>query len=604
MIKDIESNHDLLMNKSVISVWLLLFLVLFCVESARSVSISAKIESLLKNARNKVLSDSLRLKAYDEILNLLDIKERAPIYYEKGLFCRSIRDYRSETNAFHAGFREAHPDSLSFKCRSLHNAMGAQLRGGAYKGVFDDALKIIEMRKPDSLCHYEIGAYLILSDTFVHLYNYDKGKEYVEKAREKFSRIGHNIISEANRTDLEYNILMAEGNVFVNKGEYDKALEKWQKAKSVTKDSILRGLADASIGLIFLKQGDCESSIAFLEDKLEKMRDTPNGPYAALNYVYSLVGKNDYESAKNAMRMFSKELAVLDYTAEKADLEDVMAKISAHYGDYVSAFDHMKRAYNVLDSLGLKDRVAFSTGLDSEILQWEKERVSRDTIKRRNVLVICLVFLSVLLIIALILHKFKKKLKDTEQEKCALKESLERSLEIQQELKRMSYDSNKQANIDLSCITMELASINETMEAIHNISSGRLTDKEAIKKIRNELVRFKDNNNIWELFKNYFEKLNQDFFDRLYLLHPDLTNAEVRMCAFIMMNLTSKEIASMTNRSPRTIHCIKYNIRQKFRISESTEDYLRMISSMDQESFKLFLQEINEKDKASEPVQI
>lgn len=593
------------MNKSVISLCLSLILLLFYFESARSVSIPAKVESLLKTARNKAICDSLRLKAYDETLNLLDNKERAPVYYEKGLFCRSIRDYRSEADAFHAGFRDAHPDSLSYKCRFLQNAMGAQLRGGAYKGVFDDALQIIKMRKPDSLCHYEIGAYLILSDTFVHLYNYDKGKEYVEKARKMYSRIGRNVISEANRADLEYNILMAEGNIFVNKGEYDKALGKWQKAKSVTKDSIMRRLADASIGLIFLRQGDYESSIAFLEDNLEKMRGTSNGGYAALNYVYSLVGKNDYESAKNAVIKFSKELAFLDYTAEKADLEDVMAEISAHYGDYVSAFNHMKGAYNVLDSLGLEDRIAFSTGLDSEILQWSKEKDSQDTIRQRNVLAICLGFLSVLLIIALLFqYKFKKKLKNAEQDKYALKESLERSLEIQQELKQISYDSTKQANIDLSSITMELASINETMEVIHNISSGRLADKEAIKKIRTELVRFKDNNNIWQLFKNYFEKLNQDFFDRLYLLHPDLTNAEVRMCAFIMMNLTSKEIASMTNRSPRTIHCIKYNIRQKFNISESTEDYLRKISSMDKESFRSFLHEVKEKDNAIETVEI
>ena len=77
------------------------------------------------------------------------------------------------------------------------------------------------------------------------------------------------------------------------------------------------------------------------------------------------------------------------------------------------------------------------------------------------------------------------------------------------------------------------------------------------------------------------ENVNQTFFDKLYTTHPDLTNAERDMCAYVLMGLQPKEIAALTNRSVKTVNCIRYNMRKKLGISssESTESYLRMISS-------------------------
>nr|MDE5644745.1 hypothetical protein [Muribaculaceae bacterium] len=151
-------------------------------------------------------------------------------------------------------------------------------------------------------------------------------------------------------------------------------------------------------------------------------------------------------------------------------------------------------------------------------------------------------------------------------------------------------DATKRNVIDLGSVTMQLAAINEAVEKIQAAASGKLSDKAAVKEIRRSLACLRENGDVWKLFKGYFEELNQNFFDRLYRLHPDLTNAETRMCAFIMMKMTTKEIASLTSRSPRTVHCIKYNLRQKCGITESTEGYLRRISSVSDREFERILQ--------------
>ena len=103
--------------------------------------------------------------------------------------------------------------------------------------------------------------------------------------------------------------------------------------------------------------------------------------------------------------------------------------------------------------------------------------------------------------------------------------------------------------------------------------------EEVSKKIKSSLKKLSAQDNVWEMFRVYFEEVNQRFFDRLYRVAPDLTKSEIRMCAYILAGMTSKEIASLTNRSVRTIDCIKYNLRCKLNIKESTESFVRKLSA-------------------------
>jgi DNA-binding CsgD family transcriptional regulator len=85
--------------------------------------------------------------------------------------------------------------------------------------------------------------------------------------------------------------------------------------------------------------------------------------------------------------------------------------------------------------------------------------------------------------------------------------------------------------------------------------------------------------NIWDMVSVAFERTRQSFFSELYRRHPDLTQGEIRMCAYMLMGMSTKEIAVLTNRSSRTVDTIKYNMRKKMAITEPTESYLRRIAS-------------------------
>jgi DNA-binding CsgD family transcriptional regulator len=54
-----------------------------------------------------------------------------------------------------------------------------------------------------------------------------------------------------------------------------------------------------------------------------------------------------------------------------------------------------------------------------------------------------------------------------------------------------------------------------------------------------------------------------DFYSNLSNEEINLSKTELRICAFLKMNLSSKEIAAIINSSPRTIDKHRYNIRKK-----------------------------------------
>ncbi len=574
-----------------VSVIIALLSCLRCRADKSGVSDTAAAELMLKTARNAALPLRNRLEAYDSLSRMSDPGDLRVICAERGLLYREARDYVNEARAFHEGVHKAHKDSLSLRCDFLLNAMGAQLRGGMFKGVFDDALRILSMKKPDSLVRYDIGAYLVVSDAFVHLYNYDKGHEYLEKAKKLMSGSSRECFSPQTRAYMEFNMLMAEGNVLLNKKEYDKALDVWRKARKSTSDPDMARVADASIGLIFLRQGDYRSAVSYVEDIMPDMKGTVNGPYAILNYIYSLAGKGDYESASRALKTYSDELSLLSGSPEQADLESVKSEIAERRGDIRSALGHLRTAYALLDSIGLVDRTAYSTGLDAGIQEWERNAGEGNKKPLTVSLPLASAMILVLILLAWAVFMYMTRKVRKERDSC---QRLERRLaEVEAELAeagRLAEDTAKRNVSDLGSVTLKLAAISEAVEKIQSASSGKLSDKEAVKEIRRSLAGLREKGDLWNLFKGYFEELNQNFFDRLYRLHPELTNAETRMCAFIMMNMTTKEIASMTNRSPRTVHCIKYNLRQKCGITGSTEEYLRHISSVSKKEFETMLQ--------------
>lgn len=71
----------------------------------------------------------------------------------------------------------------------------------------------------------------------------------------------------------------------------------------------------------------------------------------------------------------------------------------------------------------------------------------------------------------------------------------------------------------------------------------------------------------WEHFAQHFDKVHTDFVTLLKEKYPSLTNNELKLCAYLRMNLSTKEIAQLMNISVRGVEISRYRLRKKLNLA-------------------------------------
>jgi DNA-binding CsgD family transcriptional regulator len=79
-----------------------------------------------------------------------------------------------------------------------------------------------------------------------------------------------------------------------------------------------------------------------------------------------------------------------------------------------------------------------------------------------------------------------------------------------------------------------------------------------------------DHNKQREVFERAFDEVHEDFLNKLKAKYPTLTPTELRMCAYLKMNISTKEIAPLMNISVRGVEICRYRIRKKLGIDRTT----------------------------------
>ncbi|HEX8574659.1 MAG TPA: LuxR C-terminal-related transcriptional regulator, partial [Flavobacterium sp.] len=91
------------------------------------------------------------------------------------------------------------------------------------------------------------------------------------------------------------------------------------------------------------------------------------------------------------------------------------------------------------------------------------------------------------------------------------------------------------------------------------------TESEDYKKIIRMLGEDKMKKN-WEQFAVHFDKVHSDFLVTLKTQFPNLTPSELKLCAYLRLNLSSKEIAQIMNISIKSVELARYRLRKKLGI--------------------------------------
>jgi ligand-binding sensor domain-containing protein/DNA-binding CsgD family transcriptional regulator len=129
-------------------------------------------------------------------------------------------------------------------------------------------------------------------------------------------------------------------------------------------------------------------------------------------------------------------------------------------------------------------------------------------------------------------------------------------------------------NQELASTTMHLVKKSEMLQKIQeelrkiSKSTTDTNTAKSVRKVIRILTADEELSNDWQQFEQYFDQVHSNFLQRLREEYPKLTPKDYRLCAYLRMNLSTKEIAPLMNISVRGVEIARYRLRKKLELDK------------------------------------
>jgi DNA-binding CsgD family transcriptional regulator len=128
---------------------------------------------------------------------------------------------------------------------------------------------------------------------------------------------------------------------------------------------------------------------------------------------------------------------------------------------------------------------------------------------------------------------------------------------------QLTLDVDKK-NKELAVSTMNLIKKTELLNIIKgDLKNSADSSTNSIKSVISTINKNVKEENTWNIFKEAFDSADNNFLKKVKEIHPSLTPNDLRLCAYLRLNLSSKEIAPLLNISVRSIEIKRYRLRKK-----------------------------------------
>jgi len=413
-------------------------------------------------------------------------------------------------------------------------------------------------------------SYNLIGIIYYYLENYELSLEYYNKALDINIQQQDKkwIAGNSNNIGMIYEIL----------GNYSKALEFYFIALETNIELNNKAwLANnyGNIGSLYLKTGNPKSiDYFFMRLKIKQEQNDIDG-LARSNF---LIG-NYY----NTHNQFHKALPYLQSSYQEADsvnslfhAKNAAEALSIAYEGlkkYKEAF-YYHEVYKLLnDSLNIESNSEKITRLEMQY-NFRKEQRIQELIEQRTELVQTFIALVIILLIfvAIILYSRQKALINKQnllQNKLRLENKM-----LQDELinkdhllkENVNYLLNK--NEIITKVSEELIKLKPAFTA-----ENQKIINEAILDLQSSL-----DSHFWDEFDIRFNQVHVSFYKKLSDALPELTAIDKKLSAFLRLNMTTREIATLTNQTVSSLETARTRLRKIMNISNkdiSLPEYLR-----------------------------
>ncbi|QJD97742.1 transcriptional regulator [Mucilaginibacter robiniae] len=127
-------------------------------------------------------------------------------------------------------------------------------------------------------------------------------------------------------------------------------------------------------------------------------------------------------------------------------------------------------------------------------------------------------------------------------------------------------------NRELSNSAMNIVYKNELLQKLSDEithlkdDNGKTLSPEQLRKLQKVIDEGMNDEQDWNIFENSFNEAHENFFKKLKSQHPELVPNDLKLCAYLRMNMSSKEIASLLNITLRGVEIRRYRLRKKLQL--------------------------------------
>lgn len=346
-----------------------------------------------------------------------------------------------------------------------------------------------------------------------------------------------------------------------------------------------------SISEIYIKNKDFKLARQYLdmalnaiEDKKDSFNTGPSSYYQSSIYsnaaqLYFIEG--DYKISKDLAQKAinlsfdnSYKLNIIKSSKILGEIYDNAKQLDSaliYHKIYIDYNEQYLDEYDIKQLTKLKMQNEF----DEILKKNEIDRIYQEaSYKNRELKFIGITGFAILSVIILVLLYINQKNKNA---KLKLKEE---NLKLEKKKLNQDLDYKKKE------LTSNMMYLMEKNEFITSISKklielkpdAKKDNKELIQSIINE-IRLNSTSKVWEEFEIRFKEVHVDFYDELHKAHPDLTLNEVKICAFLRLNMSTKEISSITHQSVKSINMARFRLRKKLQIDRD-ENLIAYLNSL------------------------
>ena len=338
-----------------------------------------------------------------------------------------------------------------------------------------------------------------------------------------------------------------KGEIYDSIKDFESAKKYYMQAAKLAYDTKFFdncGKNMLSIGFLNKKSKNYETAIEIFKmicDSTEKFKmfEICQQSYYQISQCYALIG--EYE---NAYLAFNK---------------------------YDSYYDSINMVYHEKNMNKLRNNELLSLNIkDLKIKELEQESKKRKE-SRWFLFALTTSVLSLISITFIILHLRNKTLihknKETTYEQQLKIDKMENDL-MEYQLKS-SKESVVNLALHLKSYIELINPLKDELKEILNIPKEQQHEK--IKNIYNNLQKNTLILNNKSTLNKDINLIYKDFLDRLNEKYPDLTKSEKKLCSMLYMNMSSKDIAVITNTTIRSVETSRYRLRKKFNLSREDD---------------------------------